>query len=308
MNITVNENRKVEKKYEVNEGSQNENRITELTFTLPAAYDDFVHKIVFITEDGNYTDYIENDNTYTLKNNVTKYRKVKSYVWLTDSESNKDFRSELFELEFNYNEDPSDYIPSEEQKSQIELLMEELDELIQEVEALPSMSRQIVEELPTEDIDPTVIYMVLRENTEPNDVYDEYLYIDDDWELIGNTYVDLSGYQQKIDSSHKLDADLVDDTSTTHKFTTASEKTKLSGIETGAEVNIIEGITLNGSSLTPSSKVVALTNIERSTNKVTSLSSSSTDTQYPSAKCVYDLIGDLETILNTLDVGGGVNG
>lgn len=36
---------------------------------------------------------------------------------------------------------------------------------------------------------------------------------------------------------------------------------------------------------------------EDSSNKVTSLSSSSTDTQYPSAKCIYDLVGDIETIL-----------
>lgn len=32
-------------------------------------------------------------------------------------------------------------------------------------------------------------------------------------------------------------------------------------------------------------------------NKVISLSSSSTDTEYPSAKCVYDLVGDIETLL-----------
>lgn len=41
-------------------------------------------------------------------------------------------------------------------------------------------------------------------------------------------------------------------------------------------------------------------------NKVTSISSSSTDTQYPSAKCVYDIVGDIESILETLDVGSGV--
>ena len=33
-------------------------------------------------------------------------------------------------------------------------------------------------------------------------------------------------------------------------------------------------------------------------NLVTSLSSSSTDSQYPSAKCVYDLIGDIESVLS----------
>lgn len=39
---------------------------------------------------------------------------------------------------------------------------------------------------------------------------------------------------------------------------------------------------------------------ENTSNKVTSLSSASTDTQYPSAKCVYDLLGDVETLINAL--------
>lgn len=41
-------------------------------------------------------------------------------------------------------------------------------------------------------------------------------------------------------------------------------------------------------------------------NKVISISSSSTDDQYPSAKCVYDIVGDIESILETLDIGSGV--
>lgn len=36
---------------------------------------------------------------------------------------------------------------------------------------------------------------------------------------------------------------------------------------------------------------------ENTSNKVTNLSSSSTDTQYPSAKCVYDLVGNIESLL-----------
>lgn len=35
-------------------------------------------------------------------------------------------------------------------------------------------------------------------------------------------------------------------------------------------------------------------------NLVTSLSAESTDTQYPSAKCVYDLLGDIETLLSQI--------
>ena len=39
---------------------------------------------------------------------------------------------------------------------------------------------------------------------------------------------------------------------------------------------------------------------ENTSNKVTSLSSSSTDTEYPSAKAVWDLVGDIETILASI--------
>ena len=35
-------------------------------------------------------------------------------------------------------------------------------------------------------------------------------------------------------------------------------------------------------------------------NLVTSLSSASTDSQYPSAKCVYDIIGDVESLLASI--------
>ena len=45
----------------------------------------------------------------------------------------------------------------------------------------------------------------------------------------------------------------------------------------------------------------AISGKEATSNKVTSLSSSSTDTEYPSAKCVYDLMGDVESILNTIN-------
>ena len=35
-------------------------------------------------------------------------------------------------------------------------------------------------------------------------------------------------------------------------------------------------------------------------NLVTSISSLSTDSQYPSAKCVYDIIGNIETLLSEI--------
>lgn len=251
MLIKVLDNRIVEKEYEENEGSQNENRITTLNLEVPEDYSDFIKKIVFITEDGNFFDYIQ-DDTYILKNNITKYRKIKAYIWLTNTTTHQDFRSQFFDLEFNYNENPSDYVPSEQQQTQWDLMVEQLEELIEEVEALPTLKREIVEELPTEDIDPDTIYMVPRSTTEPNNVYDEYMYINDAWEKIGSTEVDLSNYYTKT----QVDSSLAD------------------------KVN--------------------------KTSIVSSVSASSTNEQIPGAKLFYDTIGNLESILETLDVGGGV--
>lgn len=49
----------------------------------------------------------------------------------------------------------------------------------------------------------------------------------------------------------------------------------------------------------------AITGLQTTSNLVTSVSGSSTNSQYPSAKLFYDTIGNVETILNTLNNGGG---
>lgn len=105
-------------------------------------------------------------------------------------------------------------------------------------------------------------YITIRSGVEGSYTYS--------WEKIGDTEVDLSGYvtttalnnaladytttadlttllagkQDKIDSSHKLSADLVED-GETNKAYTATEKTKLAGIASGAQVNVIEAIEVN---------------------------------------------------------------
>lgn len=65
-----------------------------------------------------------------------------------------------------------------------------------------------------------------------------------------------------------------------------------------------DAVHFTSQTLTDAQKTQARTNIgagtEDTSNKVTALSAQSTDTQYPSAKCVYDLIGDVETLLEAL--------
>ena len=53
----------------------------------------------------------------------------------------------------------------------------------------------------------------------------------------------------------------------------------------------------SGASLTGVVKPADIANMQTTGNLVTSVSASSTNSQYPSAKCVYDLIGNVETLL-----------
>lgn len=63
----------------------------------------------------------------------------------------------------------------------------------------------------------------------------------------------VSGLQTEITSTNKLSADLVED-GTTNKVYTATEKTKLSGVASGAEVNVMEGVQVNDTDVTLSGK------------------------------------------------------
>ena len=70
---------------------------------------------------------------------------------------------------------------------------------------------------------------------------------------------------------------------------------------------VVSSITMNGNSYTPTAGVINLGTIsvdtsgkEDKSNKVTSISSSSTDTQYPSAKLLYDTVGNIESVLDRI--------
>lgn len=54
----------------------------------------------------------------------------------------------------------------------------------------------VVDELPQVGEDNT-IYLVPKSTSKTNNYYDEYMYIENEWELIGDTEIDLSNYAQK---------------------------------------------------------------------------------------------------------------
>lgn len=124
-----------------------------------------------------------------------------------------------------------------------------------------------------------------------------------------NVTLDLGNIQPLIDQSHKLDADLVDDTNSTNKFVTAADITKLSGIETGAEVNqnAFSNVTVGSTTVTADSKTDTLTFVAGSNVTITpdastdTITVSATDTTYSVATPSSSGVGGTDGLLSATD-------
>jgi hypothetical protein len=56
------------------------------------------------------------------------------------------------------------------------------------------LSFKTVESLPTENISTSTIYLILNENSAEDNIYTEYIYSNNKWEIIGTTQMDLNNY------------------------------------------------------------------------------------------------------------------
>ena len=145
MNIELKENRLIEFSDE-EQGTSNESNIQILQIEIPEKYSDFYKKIVFVTDDGTFWDYLETDNTYKLKSNVTKNSLVNFYIWLTKDE--EDFRSKTYPLFFNENENADGEVP-EEEETEMERVIRILEEEIEKVRDLETDITQLKEDVET---------------------------------------------------------------------------------------------------------------------------------------------------------------
>lgn len=106
----------------------------------------------------------------------------------------------------------------------------------------------------------------------------------------------VSGLQNEITAQNKLSADLVDDTNTTNKFVTASDKTTW-GNKYDKPSGGIPSTDLASAVQTSLGKadtaVQDVSGKEDVTNKVSSITSSSTNTEYAGAKAVWDLLSNV---------------
>ena len=104
------------------------------------------------------------------------------------------------------------YLPSEGERNcyaGLKTNWEILDQKVADVTALQqavagALHRQIVTQLPTEDIDPNTIYMILSGTSATENVYNEFMYVNNAWELIGTSATDLTNYYTKAEVDGKL--------------------------------------------------------------------------------------------------------
>ena len=101
---------------------------------------------------------------------------------------------ELLTIQFN-GEDIGQYDGTEPKTINIQAATEEY--VKQLISTIQTASFEVVDALPESDIKSNAIYLVPSNISGLNNIYDEYIYVNDKWELIGNTNIDLSQYATK---------------------------------------------------------------------------------------------------------------
>ena len=72
------------------------------------------------------------------------------------------------------------------------------------ISQIVTLNMLVVTDLPTSNISTTTIYLKPKTTAETNNIYNEYIYINSAWELIGDTTIDLSNYYNKTEIDDKF--------------------------------------------------------------------------------------------------------
>lgn len=67
-------------------------------------------------------------------------------------------------------------------------------EINNKISAIPKFNITVCEALPDSNISKTTVYLLKGKKEDTNNIYDEYIYVNSKWELLGSQSLDLSGY------------------------------------------------------------------------------------------------------------------
>lgn len=124
------------------------------------------------------------------------------------------------------------------------------------INGITSMNVAVVQTLPTSGISATTIYLVPKSTSQTNNAYDEYLYVNNKWEKIGDTTIDLSNYALKSEIP-TVTNDLTD-TLKSH-YDSAYTHSQSTHAPSNAQANVLEAVKVNGVAQTISNKEVNIT-------------------------------------------------
>lgn len=160
----------------------------------------------------------------------------------------------------------------------------EVDSLIS---SISSLDIQIVQTLPTRDISTSTIYLVPK-TASTNDNYDEYIYVNNSWEHIGSTEVDLSNYYTKTQTDNLLDdkADVssLSTVATTGSYNDLSNKPTIPTVNNATLTIQKNGTTVKTFTANASSNVTANITVPTKTSDLTNDSGFVDNTYHDSSK------------------------
>lgn len=129
-------------------GTKNENNYEILNFEFPEELEEYNKRIVYYLDDTRVWDAIL-DNKAILTNAITTKGSVKAYVWCTKTdaqyETDVDFRTQLFEMNFFENENASGIVPTPEQVDGFNTMLTAMNDKIEEMDALETSVEQAEE-------------------------------------------------------------------------------------------------------------------------------------------------------------------
>ncbi|MBR3697616.1 MAG: hypothetical protein IKM97_05095 [Clostridia bacterium] len=109
------------------QGNVKENGVTSIKLTYPEELKEYSKTIEFETDDGTVFDVIFEDK-YVFKNNITKYEGVIAQIVFEDSENNKRWKSDIFELYFGKSINAEHNIDDEEtEHTVIDTIIDEIN-------------------------------------------------------------------------------------------------------------------------------------------------------------------------------------